>query len=160
MEKIWPGDDWFVFKSTHQMTSIVIMITLFTSNRHVTSVMVYDWSVFKSTPHVTSIMIFDWLVFKSAHHVASIMIYDWFVFKSTHQMTSVMIYDCSGTYLDLKRISLLKIWPGDHDLWPWKSIRFQILLRTKYVPSLVKIHGRMLILVFTRMYLYHVKIYV
>ena len=32
------------------------------------------------------------------------------------------------------------------DLWPWKSIVFQILLRTKYVPSLVKIHRRMLIL--------------
>ena len=31
-------------------------------------------------------------------------------------------------------------------LWPWKSIGFQILLRTKYVPSLVKIHWRMLIL--------------
>jgi hypothetical protein len=35
--------------------------------------------------------------------------------------------------------------------WPWKSIEFQILLRIKYVPSLVKIHWRMLILVFTRM---------
>jgi hypothetical protein len=35
--------------------------------------------------------------------------------------------------------------------WPWKSIGFQTLLRTKYVPSLVKIHWRMLILVFTRM---------
>ena len=35
------------------------------------------------------------------------------------------------------------LWP---DLWPWKSIGFQILLRTKYVPSLVKIHWRMLIL--------------
>jgi hypothetical protein len=32
-----------------------------------------------------------------------------------------------------------------------KSIGFQILLRSKYVPSLVKIHWRMLILVFTRM---------
>jgi hypothetical protein len=32
------------------------------------------------------------------------------------------------------------------DLWPWKSIGFQILLRTKYVPSLVKIHLRILIL--------------
>ena len=32
------------------------------------------------------------------------------------------------------------------DLKPWKSIGFQILLRTKYVPSLVKIHWRMLIL--------------
>ena len=32
------------------------------------------------------------------------------------------------------------------DLWPWKSIGFQTLLRTKYVPSLVKIHWRMLIL--------------
>ena len=45
----------------------------------------------------------------------------------------------------------LKIWSGDLDLWPWKSIGFQILLKTKYVPSLVKIHWRMLILVFTRM---------
>jgi hypothetical protein len=35
---------------------------------------------------------------------------------------------------------------SDLDLWPWKSIGFQILLRTKYVPSLVKIHWRMLIL--------------
>ena len=40
----------------------------------------------------------------------------------------------------------LKIWPGNLDLWPWKSIGFPILLRTKYVPSLVKIHWRMLIL--------------
>jgi hypothetical protein len=40
----------------------------------------------------------------------------------------------------------LKIWPGDLDLWPWKSIGFQILLRTKYVQSLVKFHWRMLIL--------------
>ena len=32
------------------------------------------------------------------------------------------------------------------DLWPWKSIGFQTLIRTKYVPSLVKIHWRMLIL--------------
>ena len=32
------------------------------------------------------------------------------------------------------------------DLWPWKSIGFQTLLRTKYVPSLVKIHWKMLIL--------------
>ena len=40
----------------------------------------------------------------------------------------------------------LKIWSGDLDLWPWKSIGFQIILRTKYVPSLVKIHWSMLIL--------------
>ena len=45
----------------------------------------------------------------------------------------------------------LKIRPCDLELWPWKSIGFQILLRSKYVPSLVKIHWRMLILVFTRM---------
>jgi hypothetical protein len=30
--------------------------------------------------------------------------------------------------------------------WPWKSIGFQTLLRSKHVPSLVKIHWRMLIL--------------
>ena len=40
----------------------------------------------------------------------------------------------------------LKIKPCDLDLWPWKSIGFQTLLRTMYVPSLVKIHWRMLIL--------------
>ena len=40
----------------------------------------------------------------------------------------------------------LKIRPCDLDLWPWKSIGFQTLLRTKYVPSLVKIHWRILIL--------------
>ena len=40
----------------------------------------------------------------------------------------------------------LNIWSSDLDIWPWKSIGFQILLRTKYVPSLVKIHWRMLIL--------------
>jgi hypothetical protein len=32
------------------------------------------------------------------------------------------------------------------DLWPWKSIGFQTLLMTKFVPSLVKIHSRILIL--------------
>jgi hypothetical protein len=40
----------------------------------------------------------------------------------------------------------LKIRPCGLDLWPWKSIGFQILLRSKYVPSMVKIHWRMLIL--------------
>jgi hypothetical protein len=38
----------------------------------------------------------------------------------------------------------VKNWPLD--LWPWKSIGFQTFLRTMYVPSLVKIHWRMLIL--------------
>ena len=44
------------------------------------------------------------------------------------------------------RMLCCKYWPGDLDLWPWKSIGFQTLVRTKYVPSLVKIHWRMLIL--------------
>jgi hypothetical protein len=57
-----------------------------------------------------------------------------------------LILECSqGCYA-------VKIWPCDTDLWPWKSIGFQTLLRTKYVPSLVKIHWKMLILVFTRMF--------
>jgi hypothetical protein len=42
----------------------------------------------------------------------------------------MLILECSqGCYA-------VKIWPCDLDLWPWKSIGFQILLRTKYVPSL------------------------
>ena len=40
----------------------------------------------------------------------------------------------------------LQIRPCDLDLWPWKSIGSRILLRSKYIPSLVKIHWRMLIL--------------
>ena len=40
----------------------------------------------------------------------------------------------------------LKIRSCELDRWPWKSIRFQIFLRSKYVPGLVKIHWRMLIL--------------
>jgi hypothetical protein len=52
----------------------------------------------------------------------------------------MLILECS------QRCYAVKIWPGDLDLWPWKSIGFQILLRTKYVPNLVKIHWRMLIL--------------
>ena len=52
----------------------------------------------------------------------------------------MLILECShGRYA-------VKIWPGDIDLWPWKSIGFQSLLRTMYVPSLVKINWRMLIL--------------
>ena len=35
---------------------------------------------------------------------------------------------------------------SDLDLWPWKSIWFQIFLRTRNVPSLVKINWKMLIL--------------
>jgi hypothetical protein len=40
----------------------------------------------------------------------------------------------------------VKIRPHDLDLWAWKSLRFQIFLRNKYVPSFVKIHWKMLIL--------------
>jgi hypothetical protein len=52
----------------------------------------------------------------------------------------MLILECSqGCYT-------VKIWPSDIDLWPWKSLGFQTLLRTTYVPSLVKIHWRILIL--------------
>ena len=53
----------------------------------------------------------------------------------------MLILECSqGCYT-------VKIWVTlTFDLWPWKSIGFQTLLRTKYVSSLVKIHWRMLIL--------------
>jgi hypothetical protein len=51
-----------------------------------------------------------------------------------------VILECSqGCYA-------VKNWPCDLDLWPWTSIGFQIILRTKYVPSSVKIHWRILIL--------------
>jgi hypothetical protein len=50
------------------------------------------------------------------------------------------------TIWNSKKFTAVKFWPGDIDLWPWKSIVFQTLLWTKYVPSLVKIHWRILIL--------------
>ena len=49
----------------------------------------------------------------------------------------MLILECSqGCYV-------VKFWPGYLDLWPmrlwpWKSIGFQIILRTKYVPSFIK----------------------
>jgi hypothetical protein len=63
----------------------------------------------------------------------------------------MLILECSqGCYV-------VQIWPGDIDLWPWKSIGFQTLLMTKYVPSLVKIHWRMLILECSQGCLLHSK---
>ena len=68
------------------------------------------------------------------------------------------LYSAAGYFLCIKENKSnakhgvsprLKIWPGDLDLWPWKSIGFQILLRTKNVPSLVKIHYQSLIIVMT-----------
>jgi hypothetical protein len=50
----------------------------------------------------------------------------------------MLILECSQGRYAVKKLTR---WP-----WPWKSIGFQTLLRTKYVPSLVKIHWRMLIL--------------
>jgi hypothetical protein len=52
----------------------------------------------------------------------------------------MLILECSQGCYTVKKL------PSDLDLWPWKSIGFQILLRTTYVPCLVKIHWRMLIL--------------
>jgi hypothetical protein len=52
----------------------------------------------------------------------------------------MLIQECSQGCYTVKNL------PSDLDLWPWKSIGFQTLPRTKYVPSLVKIHWRMLIL--------------
>jgi hypothetical protein len=60
-----------------------------------------------------------------------------------------MSSNINWSYMAISSLTIL-IRPCDLDLWPWKWIGFT-LLRTKYVPSLVKIHWRMLILVFTRM---------
>ena len=51
--------------------------------------------------------------------------------------------------------NVVKIWPAYLDIWPkkqwtWKSIWFHIILRAKYVPSVVNIHWRMLILKFSQ----------
>ena len=56
----------------------------------------------------------------------------------------MLILECSqGCYAVKKLFDPVTL---TFDLWHWKSIGFHILLRTKYVPSLVKIHWRMLIL--------------
>ena len=57
----------------------------------------------------------------------------------------MLILECSQRYY------VVNIWPCYPDLWPirlwtWKSIGFRIILRVKYVSSVVKIHWRMLIL--------------
>jgi hypothetical protein len=55
----------------------------------------------------------------------------------------MLILECSqGCYVVTFWPSYLDLWPMR--LWPWQSsLGFQILLRTKYVPSLIKIHWRM-----------------
>jgi hypothetical protein len=58
----------------------------------------------------------------------------------SNSIEKMLILECS------QRCYRVKIRPCDLDLWSWKSIGFQTHLRTKYVPSLVKIHWRMLIL--------------
>jgi hypothetical protein len=44
------------------------------------------------------------------------------------------------------RVFSRMLWGKNLTQWPWKSIGFHTLVRTKYVPSLVKIHWRILIL--------------
>jgi hypothetical protein len=57
------------------------------------------------------------------------------------------VYRILVVYWKFVRLNFVVLLPLlSFDLWPWKSKGFQILLRTKYVPSLVKIHWRMLIL--------------
>ena len=71
---------------------------------------------------------------------------DCYVFSVSLCCPGVSKSDC---YFNIKQ-GQRKAWripsPKNLTLWPWKSIGFQILLRTMYVPSLVKIHWRMLIL--------------
>ena len=55
----------------------------------------------------------------------------------------MLILECSQGCYAVKQIDPVTL---TIDLSPWKSKGFQILLRTKYGPSLVKIHWRMLIL--------------
>jgi hypothetical protein len=56
-------------------------------------------------------------------------------------LVRAMILNKGNAKRDVSPHLKIRPWP-----WPWKSIGFQILLRSKYVPSLVKIHWRMLIL--------------
>ena len=56
-------------------------------------------------------------------------------------LVRAMILNKGNAKRDVSPRLKIRPWP-----WPWKSIGFQILLRTKYVPSLVNIHWWMLIL--------------
>jgi hypothetical protein len=98
-----------------------------------------------------AILVSDWLILKKhgsahvdQHGLQGIATVSYKTYRDTYRNT----YQISR-YISLVEkgcYALKKIWPVDLDLWPWKSIGFQILIRTKYVPSLVKIHWRMLIL--------------
>ena len=61
------------------------------------------------------------------------------IFSFTFTVVIIYMYYSQGCH-GVKR------WPWDLDLWPWKLIGFQIFRRTKYLPSLVKIYWKMLIL--------------
>jgi hypothetical protein len=69
---------------------------------------------------------------------------------SMYQVWSKSIEECWFSSVH-KNVTWQQIWLRDLDLWPWKSIGFQILLRTKmYQVSLVKIHWKMLIREFSQ----------
>jgi hypothetical protein len=53
-------------------------------------------------------------------------------------------------YRVFTRMLVVTIWNWDLDILSLKSIVFQMLLRTKYVPSVVKLHWRMFILEFSQ----------
>jgi disulfide bond formation protein DsbB len=78
--------------------------------------------------------------------------YHWWQHAVTHTTTVMILAHCQTK--KKYQQGQCKAWripsPKNLTLWPWswKSIGFQILLRTNYVPSLVKIHWRMLILIF------------
>jgi hypothetical protein len=52
----------------------------------------------------------------------------------------------SRVFTRMLRSKNFTVWHFSFDIWPWKSIGFQTLQRTKCMPSLVKIHWRILIL--------------
>jgi hypothetical protein len=68
----------------------------------------------------------------------NIVIYNFYCNKKIHLLYNGKVYPFTTINKGNAKRGVspcLKIWPGDLDLWPWKSIGFQILLRTKCVKS-------------------------
>ena len=77
------------------------------------------------------------------------VLYLWIIIQDSYEKKVVMVINSTNINKGNAKRGIsphLTIWPGG--LWPMtlKINRVQILLRTKHVPSLVKIHWRMLIL--------------
>jgi hypothetical protein len=84
----------------------------------------------------------QWILTKLGTYIVLRRVWNLLIFKGKGQRVKFLPHNILVNTLESKSFK----WHFSFDIWPWKSIGFQTLQRTKHLPSLVKIHWRILIL--------------